>query len=46
MFCNQEEAYAYSKAVGLSEDNIVNIAKHIVQNKKVNSKRSRVTVIT
>jgi len=47
IFCNEVEASAYAKAVGIDGDNErVEAAKHMAKSKKANQKRPRVVIVT
>jgi len=47
VFCNEDEAAAYAKAVGISGDNErTEAAKHIAKSKKANQKRPRFAIVT
>jgi len=47
VFCNEDEAAAYAKAVGISGDNErLEAAKHIAKSKKANQARPRFAIVT
>ena len=47
VFCNEDEASAYAKALGLKSDHHVGLAHHIAKMPKSNVKRpERVVIIT